>query len=379
MNRLRTVLCAIALLLPLCTVAQARQIVDLVGRTVDIPDRVEKVILGEGRFLPSLAILEREDPMALLAGTMGEFQLLDRATYNQYLERFPALGNVPTIGRSTANSFSLEQAIDLNPQVAIFGIAGGHGPNPRDRSLIETLEAAGVAILFIDFRADPLVNTPKSIALLGEVLNRQAEAAEFNAFYEKELARVSDALKSISVRPSVFLESRVGLHAQCCETMGDAIMGRFITWAGGRNIALDVVPGSVGTVSIEHLLTVQPQHYVATAIGSSAGEPRPGTVMLGAGAGEGAARSSLASAMDRAGFSELDAVRAGRVYGLWHHFYNTPFNVAAVQAMAKWFHPDVFADLDPRKTLQELYARFQPVPLDGTYWVGLKSESADGP
>jgi iron complex transport system substrate-binding protein len=43
-----------------------------------------------------------------------------------------------------------------------------------------------------------------------------------------------------------------------------------------------------------------------------------------------------------------------------------------VQAMAKWLHPQRFADLDPEATLRTAYARFQPVPLNGTYWIGLK-------
>jgi iron complex transport system substrate-binding protein len=75
--------------------------------------------------------------------------------------------------------------------------------------------------------------------------------------------------------------------------------------------------------------------------------------------------------MDRTGLGELDAVRADRVHAIWHHFYNSPFNVAAVQAMAAWFHPELFADVDANATLAELYARFQPVPLDGVYWISL--------
>ena len=61
----------------------------------------------------------------------------------------------------------------------------------------------------------------------------------------------------------------------------------------------------------------------------------------------------------------------GQAYAIWHHFYNSPFNVVAVQAMAKWFHPQLFADLDPRATMATLYTRFQPIPLDGTYWTRL--------
>lgn len=368
--RLRLLLAA-ALLVAAALPCRAREIVDLAGRHVTLPETVDKVILGEGRFLPALAILEPEDPVARLAGTMADFRDLDPATHAQYLGRFPSLADVPIIGRSTAESFSLEAAIALGPDVAILGLGGGHGPGVADTPLIGALQAAGIAVVFIDFRVDPLVNTPRSIALLGEILGRQARADAFNAFYQHQLDRIAERVERAGRRPTVFLESRVGLHDQCCETMGDAMLGRFIAWAGGDNIAADLVPGMVGTVSIELLLEVQPDHYVATAIGSSAAAPTPGRIVLGTGATADAARRTLARALDRTGIADLEAVRAGRVHAVWHHFYNSPFNVAAVQAMAAWFHPQLFADVDARATLAEFYARFQPVPLDGTFWTSL--------
>jgi len=45
--------------------------------------------------------------------------------------------------------------------------------------------------------------------------------------------------------------------------------------------------------------------------------------------------------------------------------------VVAVQAFARWLHPERFAKLDPNATLATLYQRFQPVPLTGTYWASL--------
>ncbi|WP_315980744.1 hypothetical protein [Aliamphritea spongicola] len=50
--------------------------------------------------------------------------------------------------------------------------------------------------------------------------------------------------------------------------------------------------------------------------------------------------------------------------------------MAAVQVFAKWMYPQAFADLNPDQTLQTLFERFQPVPLEGTYWVKLTAEQA---
>ncbi len=216
--------------------AQARQVIDLANRTVTIPDRVERLILGEGRFLIALGLLEGKALPQKVVGTMGEFARLDPDNYALYLKHFPAIGKLPRVGQTSSESFSAEAAIALKPQVAIFGIAG-HGPSLKDKSVIDRLSAAGIAVVFIDFRNDPLVNTPKSIKLLGDLLGREAAARAYVDFYNAELARVSAGLKGVSKKPSVFLESRVGLREECCETMVGGMMGRFIDAAGGDNLA----------------------------------------------------------------------------------------------------------------------------------------------
>ncbi|WKB55531.1 ABC transporter substrate-binding protein [Eleftheria terrae] len=347
-------------------------VTDLAGRQVAVPARLDRVLLGEGRLLPTLALLEREDPLARLAGMMGEFERLDAPGYAQWKQRFPKLEAVPRVGRAASGSFSVEQAIALKPQLAIFGLEG-HGPAPQDRETIARLQAAGCAIVFIDLRQDPLLNTPRSVEVLGQALGRSREAAEFVAYYRQELARVTEVLKTRRPpAPTVFLENRVGLGEGCCDTMV-GMMGKLLDAAGGRNVARSRVPGEFGTLSLEYLLSSQPQYYIGTAIGGP-GTPAPGSmrVSLGAGVDEAAARASLQRALQRRGIAQLKAVQEGRAYAVWHHFYNSPFNVAALQAFAKWLHPQDFAALNPRATLETLYRRFQPVPLDGQYWVSLR-------
>lgn len=46
----------------------ADTVTDLAGRTVKLPDRVERVILGESRYIPALAILEGEHLPTVLPG-----------------------------------------------------------------------------------------------------------------------------------------------------------------------------------------------------------------------------------------------------------------------------------------------------------------------
>lgn len=362
----RALLILIAWLASLPVLAQT--VVDLAGRSIAVPLKVERILLGEGRFVPALAILERGDPLRRVTGMLGEWEQFDAAGYAQYRARFPHIARIVRIGRTTGDSFSVEQAIALRADLAIFGLEG-HGPSPHDTATLERLKKAGVTVAFIDFRQDPIRNTPASMKLLGALLGRDKEAAEFNAFYTRELARVTSKLPA-ETAPRVFIENRVGLGAECCATMGHGMMGTFVDLAGGANIARDKVPGTHGTLSLEYLLANQPDVYIGTAIGTPGA--RDGRIALGADVAPNAARASLAAALKRPGIAQLKAVRSGRAYAVWHHFYSSPFNVAAVQAFAKWLHPERFADLDPDKTLRTLYARFQPVPFSGTYWVSLK-------
>ncbi|CAN7672153.1 ABC transporter substrate-binding protein [Bosea sp. LjRoot237] len=367
---LRALLATLALLAA-AAAGEAREVTDLAGRTVTVPDKVERIIIGEGRYVPALAILDRDDPVGRIVGMMGDYEAVDPANYARYRQRFPKIAEIARIGRAAKESFSLEKAITLRPQVAIFGL-GGHGPDTHSGEVIAALEKTGTAIVFIDFRSDPLVNTPKSMELLGQVLGREAEAAVFVAAWRAALTRVEERLARDKPAPvGVFIESRVGLDVSCCETMTRGMMGRFVTAGGGVNIAEAMVPGEAGTVSLEWLIAHPPQVYIGTAIGNLGSAGNKPWLALGADVPAEVAQMSLKRSMARSGIAQLEAVRAGRAHAIWHHFYNSPFNVAAVQAFAKWLHPALFADLDPEALLRELHERFQPFPLEGVYWISL--------
>ena len=353
--------------------AATTTVTDLAGRSVRVPAKVERILLGEGRLLPLLAVFDRDDPARRLVAMMGEFEKLDPPGYAQWTRRFPQIDKVPRVGRTSSGSFSDEQAITLKPQLAILGLAGGHGPSERDRETLARLEAAGTAVVFIDLRHDPLVNTPRSMLLLGEVLGRKAEAEAFVTFWRAQLAVVTDRLaKARPEAPTVFLENRVGLSEGCCDTMV-GLVGKLLDAAGSRNVAKDLIPGEFGTLNPEFLIARQPRFYIGTGIGALATQQQmPLRVVLGADATSEAAQASLARAVQRRGIAQLQAVKEGRAYAMWHHFYNSPFNVVAVQVFAKWLHPELFADLDPRATLQTMYDRFQPIALEGVYWTALK-------
>ena len=367
----------VLVLLTMTFAARAMEITDITGRTVTLDGPAKKVLLGEGRFLVPLSLLMPEDPVSPVAGMMNEFQRFDPMTYERYLAAFPALAEVPVFGATTEASVSVEKALMLAPDVAIFG-TGGHGPSEQSQVLLSALEAAGIPVVFIDFRNAPLADTADSMRILGKVIGREDKAEAFAQAYEADIAKVTDAIAAASPqRPSVLLEARVGLGDACCFSIAKGMFADMIEAAGGDNIASDLLPGVAGTVNLEYVLANQPDIYIGTAIGALAGDmASPGRIVLGPGVSEEEARDSLVEALDRPGVSSFNAVNNGHAYGIWHHFYNSPFNAYAFQEMAVWLHPELFADLDPQATLDRLLSEVGPVDLSGTYAIGVPAETA---
>ena len=263
--------------------------------------------------------------------------------------------------------------MSLQPDVAVFSLSG-HGPG-RNNPMIAALQAAGIPIVFIDFRQHPVENTVPSMRILGQALDRQAEADAYIAFYEDHLARVRKIVGPVpqAQRPRVFVEMLAGVWPACCHTTGNGSFGDLLETAGGVNVAAPVLPGAIGDVSLEFLLDAKPDVYIATGSRSEPG--RPG-LLVGPGAAAALSAASLSTLLDRDGIRDLDAVKQHRAYGIWHAFYNSPYNVVAIEAMTTWLYPARAAALDPQATLDALYRQFLDVDNAGTYWTTPSAASA---
>jgi iron complex transport system substrate-binding protein len=345
----------------------AGTVTDLAGRTVRIPADPHRILLGESRLLMAVALLEGKAPLARIVGWQGDLPAMDPQTFDAYAQSFPGIRQIPLIGKATEDSISDEKALALKPDLAIFSL-GGHGPS-RYNALVKQLEATGTTVVFVDFRLHPMQNTLPSIKLLGAVMHREKEADAYAQFYQQHLARVQSVIGAIpeAQRPKVFLDLLAGVwDAGCCHTAGNGNFGEFVTAAGGRNIAAGLVPGVLGDISMEQVIAARPDVYIATG---SRSKPGLASLRVGARTSDADARASLGTLVARPGFDTIKAIHDGRVHGISHNYYDSPYNIVAIEAFAKWFYPQQFKDLDVHATQTELYRRFLAVPPDGAYWV----------
>ncbi|MBN3759453.1 ABC transporter substrate-binding protein [Burkholderia sp. Ac-20365] len=341
---------------------------DLAGRTVRVPAaEPQRILLGESRLLSAVALLEGQKPLSRIVGWQGDLPMMDPQTYNAYAQKFPDIKTIPLIGKATEDSISDEKALSLKPDLAIFSIAG-HGPS-RYNALVKQLEATGTTVVFVDFRLHPMQNTLPSIKLLGAVLHRDQQANAYIQFYQQHLARVENVVNRVpeAQRPKVFVDLLAGVwDAGCCHTAGNGNFGEFVQAAGGRNIAQGLVPGVLGDISMEQVIAAQPDVYIATG---SRTKPGLASLRVGALTSEHDARASLAQLVARPGFDTIKAIHDGNAHGISHNYYDSPYNILAIEAFAKWFYPAQFKDLDVHATQAELYRRFLAVPPQGAEWV----------
>ncbi len=343
---------------------QAAQVVDLRGRTVTVPDQARKISIDDGRFLVALALIQ-DDPVKSLAAWPRDIHRIGDATYQQYLKRFPALAKVPQVANS-AGSFNLEAVLAAAPDVAVVSVGSG----PTDAQIAQ-LQAAGIPVVFIDFFDNPFKNQEPSLRILGQLTGGAAKADAYIAFSRQHRDRIAQRVAKLTAkdRPTVFLEAHAGISKDCCNSPGKGNMGEYIDFVGGHNIGADVLKAPVGKLNIEYVISRDPKIYIATG---GAHLEKAGGLVLGAGYDAARARASLATVAQRQGIAQLSAVKSGRTYGLAHQLINSPIDIVAIEAFATWIHPELFKDVDPVKTLDEINKRFLAVPYQGTGWIGLK-------
>ncbi|QHD48513.1 ABC transporter substrate-binding protein [Vreelandella aquamarina] len=363
---LTSLVCASAIAAPIT-------VTDIAGRQITLDAPAERVILGEGRQIYLLGMLEPDAPLAHVVGWREDFSQADPDNYQRYLERFPEMASIPTFGGFKDGTFDVEQAASLNPDLILMNIEAKAAT--EDAAYDDKLAELDIPIVYVDFREDPIENTIPSMRLIGQLMNDKAAAEEFITFAEAQLARVTEVIEQANPeRPRVFVDRAGGYSDECCMSFGPANFGEYVTLAGGTNIADGIIPASFGNLNPEQIIAANPQHVVVTGGSWDAYVPGGDWVGVGPGADQAQAREKLQALTTRTAMTGIDAVETGNVHAIWHQFYNSPYYFVAVQQLAKWFHPELFEDLDPEATLEELHDRFLPIDYQPGYWITLHDE-----
>lgn len=353
--------------------AEKITVTDIAGRSVSVEKNPQKVVIGEGRMIYSIALLDKEDPFQRIVGWKDDMVKFDPDAYRKYLAAFPKAADITNFGSPYSDEWNLEGVISLGTEVVFMNL--GNLLKAQESGILTKLEEAGVATIFVDFRQDPTQNTIPSIQLMGRIFDKRDAADTFSDYYQSQMKLIYSRVAKIADedRPIVFIERAAGYNPdKCCSTFGAANMGRLVDLAGGRNWGSLKFPGFSGKVSLEAIFSDDPAVIIGTGANWAEANPATAAVLFGYEASEDMVQERLGTLASREGWPELSAVKNGRFHSVYHQFYNSPYHFVAMQAFAKWIHPELFADLDPDATMTELHEKFLPIDYSGVFWGTLK-------
>ncbi len=353
------------LLSPLLAQAQSWPVTvkDLDNRTVTVEHEPQRIILQDGRDIFALALLERDNPFAKVVAWNNLPKKQDTETWNVLKRKWPEAEKILDMKFSDQGNVDLETVISRQPDLMIAQLRAK--PSLVQTGVLAKLDALHIPVIFVDYELHPVENTLPSIALLGKVMGQTARAQAYMDFYQQRLDRIHQRLATTSKKPLVFIEPIAGvggLDNGCCFTHARNGWGGLVEAAGGTNIGSQLLPGATGNIAVEKIISLNPDYYLMT--GSR--RPGKGTAIIPFGYNVPAEDVTAAfnALLSRQGVSSIPAVAQGHTGALYHHFYNNPYNIVAIETLSKIFYQTLFNDVDPVADYHRIIKDFTQIPDD---------------
>lgn len=323
----------------------------------------------------SIALLDRENPFKRIVGWKDDLIKYDPDHFRKYQTKFPAVDKIQNLGSPYSSEYSLETVVSLDAELVLLNL--GKLLQAQESGIIDKLAKAGIPVVFVDFRQVPTQNTVPSIQILGRIFDKRDRADEFVDFYVKNMQLVYTRVSGIKRedKPLVFIERAAGYNpGKCCNTFGSANLGRLVDLAGGIHWGTQKFPGFAGKVNPEAIFVDDPDVIIGTGANWAEANPATTAVLFGYEATDDVVQERLSALANRKGWETLKSVKSGQFHSIYHQFYNSPYHFVAMQVFAKWFYPDKFKDVDPKKTFVELHDRFLPISYSGKFWDSLATK-----
>ncbi len=255
----------------------------------------------------------------------------------------PGLDEKPTVGSGVYRTISAKRVLDLDPDIVVTGRRV-----PQEE--FEKIESAGIPVVVIGAgcELEALISNAWN---LGRMLATEKKTGELVDFLERYANLIRDRTGDLNIegKPRVYNECAFRRYITKTCTTADEV----ISIAGGTNIAPDEDLGRL-EVSGEWVIRSNPDVILSQVSSTS---PATEETLL-------AKRDEV---LERPELKGTNAVRNGRVYISHLSIRRGPRMVGYLLYLAKWFHPDLFEDIDPEAVHRELLHEFFGQELDGAY------------
>jgi iron complex transport system substrate-binding protein len=327
-------------------------LIDYAGREVTISKPVERIIpmTGSLDLLLLIKALKAEDKV--IAIVEGEKDTDEAEILFPEMNKLPSCGGCGSGPNPTIN---YEKIFELKPDIVI---TWSFVPEEFN----EMLEPE-ITVIHLEFSL-PFERYFEDVEKLGYILDKQDEAAEYldwcKGAYENITNRVAELSKEDKPRVFEFYGGDWGLtDGPPYGTYGkeNYWVGPLIESAGGNNIAGDL-PGDWITVDAEWVADKNPSIIIREVFPSISGP------IVGYGVDDSSKVATMrVSIMNQPEFAYTGAAIKNNFYLCEGSIIQGQWFIG-LQYLAKWFHPDLFEDLDPQAFHQEYLNRFLNIDYD---------------
>ena len=312
-------------------------IIDEGDRIVTVDKPVEKVVLSN----PEVIKLLKAEGRVVGVGT----SLHKKKVF------FPELSKLPGV----INHYTLdyEKIYELEPDVLFIYAPSSSKYVSQFDELVEKLDVAGIKVLCLSaYKPEYLA---ENVEKIGYVLGTREEAEEFVEWYVGQMNTIRDRVDGISEedKPRVYYEYFAD-YKGCAS--GPGVCDQ-MTMAGGINIASGLYPPKYPVIDPEWVAVQNPDIIVHMTYS--------GYVPCGYGVDDPAAiMEKRETIMNRPELAEVNAVKDGQIYVYAYDIGESLRHFVGIAYMAKWFHPELFEDIDPQAIHQEYLTEFQGLDYD---------------
>ena len=328
-------------------------------------DQIEKIISGEEKVLTVIDSAEKivsvrmpvERIVALPSGTVETMRSLklesdkivginkwnkeDKLYYPVISEMAEDLGSY--------SSPDYEKLLKLKPDIVI------QYSDPKYEEIVNKITETDSNITILRFDCWKPSSYFNEVRKLGYILGKRDEADEFIMFYEGLLNTIMDKVKAIpeNDRPTVYFE--LG-DTPYMTTGNKGAWHTTLEMAGGKNLFGDLSESNFNT-DAEEVMKRNPDFFLKKEYPEGGYDSDNITEMI----------SERDELLNRTELANVTAVKNGQVYLIDSSVFASPSYVIGIAYMAKWFHSDIFKELDPTAMHKEYLEEYQGIPYRGIY------------
>lgn len=331
-------LALVVLLVVASSPAQARLITDGLGRQLEVPERIERLICSGPGCLRLITYLQAEE---LVVAVDDMETRRSRFEARPYSLAQPQLKKLPVFGQFRGQD-NAERIISLEPapQVIFKTFANIMGTEPEQ---LQVRTALPVVALNYGNLAGNRSQFYQTLRLLGRLLDRQERAEELVAFFETTIADIQARSGQPHPGPTVYLGG-VAFKGPHGLRSTEPAYPPFLFTRAHNVAALGGAATSLKQTEVgrEQLVAWDPEYIFVDLA----------TLQMG---GKG---GGLYQLQHEAAYQALQAAKQGRVYGvLPYNWYSINYGsiLANGYYIGSLIHPQAFADVDVRAKADEIY------------------------